>query len=118
MESTVTISLNTLHCTSESHSGGSSPYLWPAMVVVDKTTLNVGEIGILDSNDRKVLKRGMQPGDTVAIDPGAGGIARISPLPMKTAPVTLPFTASVNARVPRLRDMESASREKEMSRTL
>jgi hypothetical protein len=100
MESTVTISLKTLHCNSESHSGGSSPYLWPAMVAVDKTTLNVGEIGIADSNDRKVLKRGVQAGDTLTIDPSVGGIARIFDGPPSNFVVILTVGMFQNAQTP------------------
>ena len=100
MESTVTISLKTLHCNSESHSGGSSPYLWPAMVAVDKTTLNVGEVGIADGNDRKVLKRGMQAGDTLAIDPSVGGVARIFDGPLSNFVVILSVAMFQNTQTP------------------
>ena len=75
-ESTVTISLNTLLCNRESQSGGSNPYLWPAVVWIDKTTLNVGEIGIADSNAHNVLKRGMTAGDSLTIESTVGQITR------------------------------------------
>ncbi len=75
-ESTVTISLNTLQCNRESQSGGSNPYLWPAVVTIDKTTLLVGEIGIPDSNAHNVLKRGMKPGDSLTIESTVGVITR------------------------------------------
>ena len=71
-ESTVTISLNTLLCNRESQSGGSNPYLWPAVVWIDKTTFNVGEIGIADSNAHNVLKRGMTAGDSLTIESTVG----------------------------------------------
>ena len=75
-ESTVTISLNTLLCNRESQSGGSNPYLWPAVVWIDKTTFNVGEIGIADSNAHNVLKRGMKAGDSLTIESTVGVITR------------------------------------------
>jgi hypothetical protein len=100
MESTVVISLNTLYCNRESQSGGSSPYLWPAMVVVDKTTLNVGEIGIADSYDRIVLKRGVQSGDSVTIDPSAGAIARIFDGDLTNFVVILTVAMFQNAQTP------------------
>jgi hypothetical protein len=75
-ESTVTISLNTLLCNRESQSGGSNPYLWPAVVWVDKTTLNVGEIGIDESNAHNVLQRGMKAGDSLTIESTVGQITR------------------------------------------
>ena len=74
MGTSVTMALNTLHCNAETQSGGSNPYLWPAMVWIDKDTIQVGEIGIAESSDRDILARGMKPGDTVSIDSGAGTI--------------------------------------------
>jgi hypothetical protein len=75
-ESTVTISLNTLHCNRESQSGGSNPYLWPVMVWIDKTTFMVGSLGIADSNAHNVLKRGMKAGDTLTIETTVGVMTR------------------------------------------
>src|SRR5664279_4410967 len=75
-ESTVTISLNTLLCNRESQSGGSNPYLWPAVVFIDKTTLTVGEIGIDESNAHNVLQRGMKAGDSLTIESTVGQITR------------------------------------------
>jgi hypothetical protein len=48
-ETNVILTLNTLHCNRQPHSGGSNPYLWPAMVWVNRTTATVGELGILES---------------------------------------------------------------------
>ena len=75
-ESTVTISLNTLLCNRESQSGGSNPYLWPAVVFVDKTTAKVGEIGIAESNAHNVLQHGMKAGDSLTIETTVGQITR------------------------------------------
>ena len=75
-ESTVTLSLNTLLCNRESQSGGSNPYLWPAVVWINKTTFEVGEIGIADSYAHNVLKRGMTEGDSLPIDSPVGVITR------------------------------------------
>src|SRR5215467_11737283 len=99
-ESTVTISLNTLICNRESHLGGSSPYLWPAMIVIDKTTLNVGEIGIADSNDRNVLKRGMKAGDSLAIPSNVGVITRFFVGDLTNFVVILTVAMFQNAQTP------------------
>jgi len=47
------------------------------MVWVDKTTLNVGEIGIADSNAHNILKRGITPGVSVKIESTVGVMTRI-----------------------------------------
>jgi hypothetical protein len=44
------------------------------MVWVDKTTGHVGGIGIADSNAHNVLKRGMNPGDSLTIESTVGVI--------------------------------------------
>ncbi len=76
-ESTVSITLNTLQCNRESQSGGSNPYLWPAVVWINKTPpFAVGEIGIADSYAHNVLKRGMEPGDSLTIESTVGVITR------------------------------------------
>jgi hypothetical protein len=77
MENTITITLNTLHCNRQGQgSGGSSPYLWPAMLWVNKDTATVGVLGILEDDSHTILKRGMKPGDTVDIPSKAGMILR------------------------------------------
>jgi hypothetical protein len=77
METSISITLNTLHCNREGNgSDGSAPYIWPAMLFVNKDTATVGEIGILDDNSHMILKRGMKPGDTVTIPSSIGSIQR------------------------------------------
>ncbi|MEG9437027.1 hypothetical protein JAO29_12765 [Edaphobacter sp. HDX4] len=77
MENTITITLNTLHCNREGQgSGGSAPYLWPAMLWVNKDSATVGVLGILDTDSHTILKRGMKPGDTVDIPTKVGMILR------------------------------------------
>jgi hypothetical protein len=77
MENTITITLNTLHCNREGQgSGGSSPYLWPAMLWVNKDTATVGVLGILEDDSHTILKRGMKPGDTVDVPSNVGMILR------------------------------------------
>jgi len=77
MENTITITLNTLHCNREGQgSGGSSPYLWPAMLWVSKDTASVGVLGIYDGDSHTILKRGVKPGDTVDIPSKVGVMLR------------------------------------------
>jgi hypothetical protein len=76
-ETTVTITLNTLQCIAESQSGGSNPYLWPAMVSIDKTTGNVGGAGIPAANAHNVLKQGMKAGDSTTIETTVGVISAV-----------------------------------------
>ena len=77
METSISITLNTLHCNREGNgSDGSAPYIWPAMLWVNKDTATVGEIGILDNDSHTILKRGMKPGDTVTIPSNIGGVQR------------------------------------------
>jgi hypothetical protein len=78
-ESTFTLSLNTLQCIAESKSGGSDPYLWPAVVWINTTTGNVGEAGIAASNAHNVLKKGMKPGDSITIETTVGVITATLP---------------------------------------
>jgi hypothetical protein len=75
-ETNVVLTLNTLHCNRQPHSGGSNPYLWPAMVWVNRTTATVGELGILESACHDVLKHGMKAGDTVAIPASVNQLMR------------------------------------------
>ena len=88
-ESTVTISLNTLLCNRESQSGGSNPYLWPAMIFIDKTTAKVGEIGIAESNDHNVLQHGMKAGDSLTIETTVGQITRFFEDPLTNFAIIL-----------------------------
>src|SRR5215218_182163 len=72
----ITITLNTLHCHREEQSGGSNPYLWPAMVFLNKRTAQVGLVSIFESSAHKIVKAGMKTGDTAAIDPQVGTMSR------------------------------------------
>ena len=72
----LTITLDTLSCQAEEQIFGSNPYLWPAMVFVNKNTGEVGLVSIPETSAHKILKSAMRAGDTVAIDTNAGTMTR------------------------------------------
>jgi hypothetical protein len=72
----ITITLDKLSCQSEEQQSGSNPYIWPAMVFVDKSTGQVGVVSIPESSAHKILKSGMRPGDIIEIDPHVGTLRR------------------------------------------
>ncbi len=75
----LTITLDTLSCQREEQLLGSNPYLWPAMVFVNKSTGSVGLVSIPESSAHKILKSAMRAGDTVAIDANAGTMQPVFP---------------------------------------
>ena len=75
MTQEVTITLETLHCVSETVSP-SAPYIWAAVLSVDKPTLSVSGISGLPADDRVVLQSSLESGQSVAIPPSVGVLAR------------------------------------------
>ena len=78
----LTITLDTLSCQSEEQSSGSNPYIWPAMVFVNKSTAQVGLVSIFESSAHKILKSGMRVGQSVAIDANVGTMTRFFEEPL------------------------------------
>lgn len=78
----VTVTLGTLTAQSEEQSKGSNPYLWPAMVFVNKQTAQVSMVGIADSSAHRILKAGLKTGQTVSIPPEVGSMHRFVQEPL------------------------------------
>ena len=89
----ITITLNTLHCHREEQSGGSNPYLWPAMVFLNKRTAQVGLVSIFESSAHRIVKAGMKTGDTAAIDAQVGTMSRHFQEPIEDIVIILTVAA-------------------------
>ena len=75
METMVSITLHNLDCIRESRgSDGSDPYIWPAMVWIDKDTATVGVLTPTDA--RTVIKSGMRAGQSAPIPASVGVLMR------------------------------------------
>jgi len=96
----ITITLNTLHCHREEQSDGSNPYLWPAMVFVNKSTAQVGLVSIFETSAHKILKAGMKTGDTVAIDSRVGTMSRHFQEPIEDIVIILTVAAFEDNETP------------------
>lgn len=77
----VTVNLNELRCfAQEDASGGSEPYIWPALIWVDNITLdtpeNVGIIAPSTANSRVRIASNMRGGQTADI-PASVGVLRV-----------------------------------------
>lgn len=77
MNTDITVVLNSLHCLRESDgSGGSEPYVWPALLWVDDRTLATpAKVGVTTpalANARVVLRQNMRAGETVAFPTSVG----------------------------------------------
>jgi hypothetical protein len=77
MGATITITLHTLRCIRESRgSDGSSPYIWPAMLFINKDTLTVGVLAPLVEDARTIIRSGMRAGQTADIPDKVGVLLR------------------------------------------
>lgn len=85
----VVVSLESLICHRETQIFGSSPYVWPAMVLVNKQTGRVDVVGIPESSAHRVLTSGMRAGDSVAIDQNTGTLTRFVQEPLDQVVVIL-----------------------------
>jgi len=77
MSTDAIIRFESLRCIHESdRSGGSEPYIWPALVWVDPQTLalpeRIGFTAAVLGNAREVIKSGMRPGNVAPIPAGVG----------------------------------------------
>ena len=101
METSISITLNTLLCNRQGNgSDGSDPYIWPAMLWVNKDTATVGEIGILDNDGagRAVdLKRATRERRDEAGDPGDAGVLETFAKRAAAKGVDMPVTSAVAA---------------------
>lgn len=79
----ITITLDKLSCQSEVQVSGSNPYIWPAMVFINKRTLQVGLVSIPETSAHRILKAGMRPGDIVDIEPQIGALHRFFQEPVE-----------------------------------
>ena len=78
MGTTVGVTLHSLHCNRESRgSDGSKPYIWPAMLWINKDTATVGVLaGPLNQNAGTVIQNGMHAGQSAAIPSNVGIMLR------------------------------------------
>lgn len=79
----ITVSLQSLVCNRELLPFGSSPYVWPAIVFVNKQTAQVSLVSIPETSAHKILKSGMRAGDVAAIDANTGTLARFVQEPLE-----------------------------------
>ena len=70
MLQTATVTLNMLRCGREKDS--SSPYLWPALVVVTETPLSIAVLAPRIAQDRVVIQENLQSGQSADIPPSVG----------------------------------------------
>jgi hypothetical protein len=78
----VVVSLESLICHRELLPFGSSPYIWPAVVFVNRQTGQVSLVSIPESSAHKILKSGMRAGDSAAIDANTGTLTRFVQEPL------------------------------------
>jgi hypothetical protein len=74
MPQTATVTLGTLRCGREKDSS-SSPYLWPALVVITETPLSVAVVAPPVAQDRVVIQNHLQTGQSAGIPPSVGTLS-------------------------------------------
>jgi hypothetical protein len=67
------LTLATLHCVREKDSS-SSPYLWPAVVVINEASLSVFVVSPLIPNDRVVIQNDLHAGQSAPIPSSVGAL--------------------------------------------
>jgi hypothetical protein len=67
------LTLATLNCVREKDSS-SSPYLWPAVIVINEASLSVFVVSPLISNDRVVIQNNLQAGQSAPIPSSVGAL--------------------------------------------
>jgi hypothetical protein len=71
------ITLQTLHCIRQDRgTGGSAPFIWPAMVWINTSTANVIVVAPASSQACVTLSNGMHNGDSASIPPNVGVLTR------------------------------------------
>ncbi len=78
----VVVSLESLVCNRETQLFGSSPYVWPAIVFVNKQTAQVSLVSIPETSAHTILKSGMRAGDSATIDQNTGTLTRFVQEPL------------------------------------
>ncbi|HET9183460.1 MAG TPA: tachylectin-related carbohydrate-binding protein [Candidatus Angelobacter sp.] len=71
MQQNANVALTTIHCVREKDSP-SSPYLWPAAVVINESSLSVTVVSPLQVNDRVVIQNNLQAGQSAPIPSSVG----------------------------------------------
>src|SRR5258708_18913033 len=78
MGTTVGVTLNSLLCNRESKgSDGSKPYIWPAIVWINKDTATLGVMaGPVEQSAGTVIQSGMHPGQSADVPSNVGTMLR------------------------------------------
>jgi Tachylectin len=74
MQQTANLTLATLHCVREKDSS-SSPYLWPALVLINESTVTVGVLAPLVTDDRIVIQDKLHAGQDASIPSSVGSLS-------------------------------------------